>query len=433
MGGWTATTVDRSEELCRIFGVARDEFAPTFEGYLERVHPDDRKRQRTTIETAVSARACRSNSKSVSFVLMEPFGCSTVRARGLHNIWRAPGAPGRHFQDVTERKQADNQLRRGEEQFQLVAGAADDAIWDWDLTSGNIWWNRGITRSYRLSSGGRRRRWRLVGRVRIHPDHRDTVTAGIRAVMDAGGQFWSAEYRFRRADGSYADIFDRGFVIYDGTSRPIRMIGAIANISERKRSIEILEQRVTTRTSELRKKNSGSWNTKSINAEACRGAAAGQKRRVESLCVHGLSRPQGSAAWYCRLCCGTGSTAPRGLSERALHCLKQILTATHNLDRLIEDLLHYARLDAETTSVAPVNLAQMVEAILRDRQTTILAQGAEVTVNLGVTKRPHVGARPVSGVDESDRQCAQVPPSSPPVLDSHRQPRARRRVSARDC
>jgi len=74
-----------------------------------------------------------------------------------------------------------------------------------------------------------------------------------------------------------------------------------------------------------------------------------------------------------------------GLGERALFCLKQILTATHNLDRLIEDLLHYSRLDAETPTGAEVNLAHMVEAILRDRKPLILEQGAEVAVSLSST------------------------------------------------
>src|SRR5207247_9615877 len=64
---------------------------------------------------------------------------------------------------------------------------------------------------------------------------------------------------------------------------------------------------------------------------------------------------------------------------------KQIMTTTHNLDRLIDDLLHYSRLDAETPTGAEVNLAHMVEAILRDRKPLILEQGAEVAVSLSST------------------------------------------------
>jgi light-regulated signal transduction histidine kinase (bacteriophytochrome) len=74
-----------------------------------------------------------------------------------------------------------------------------------------------------------------------------------------------------------------------------------------------------------------------------------------------------------------------GLSERGLHCVRQIVGATHNLDRLIEDLLQYARLDSETPSATTVNLTRLVEIILRDRNTTILEQGAQVTVNLSAT------------------------------------------------
>ena len=62
-------------------------------------------------------------------------------------------------------------------------------------------------------------------------------------------------YRFRRADGSYADILDRGYLIYDSSMRPTRMMGAMTDISERKRAVEILEERVATRTVELRSKN----------------------------------------------------------------------------------------------------------------------------------------------------------------------------------
>jgi light-regulated signal transduction histidine kinase (bacteriophytochrome) len=75
-----------------------------------------------------------------------------------------------------------------------------------------------------------------------------------------------------------------------------------------------------------------------------------------------------------------------GLGERALFCLKQILTATRNLDRLIEDLLHYSRLDAETPAETEVNVARLVESILNDRKSVILEHHAEVTVSISSTK-----------------------------------------------
>jgi signal transduction histidine kinase len=74
-----------------------------------------------------------------------------------------------------------------------------------------------------------------------------------------------------------------------------------------------------------------------------------------------------------------------GLSSRALFCLSQILTATRNLDHLIGDLLHFARLDADTPSLAEVNLRGLVEAVLDDRRFVIAEQGVQVTVDIPFT------------------------------------------------
>jgi light-regulated signal transduction histidine kinase (bacteriophytochrome) len=193
--------------------------------------------------------------------------------------------------------------------------------------------------------------------------------------------FWSGEDRFRRADGSYADVLDRAFVLYDSARTPVRVIGAMTDITERKRALEILEQRVASRTTELRDKN------EELEREVNRRAhvermlrASNEELRAFAYTVsHDLKAPLRGIAGYAAELDRRHSAS---LSERALHCLKQIVTATNNLDRMIEDLLHYARLDSETPSPTTVNLTRMVEVILRDRNTTILEQGAEVTVSL---------------------------------------------------
>ena len=88
-----------------------------------------------------------------------------------------------------------------------------------------------------------------------YPADLERVISGIRAVMDDGEQFWSGEYQFRQGDGSYADVFDRGYVLYGENGSRARMIGAMADITERVQAFEILEQRVASRTAELQEKN----------------------------------------------------------------------------------------------------------------------------------------------------------------------------------
>ena len=72
----------------------------------------------------------------------------------------------------------------------------------------------------------------------------------------------------------------------------------------------------------------------------------------------------------------------QGLSERARFCIAQIVTATRNLDALIDDLLTYSRLDAEQPKIDEVDLPDLVEGILRDQGGTLTEQGVSVTVDV---------------------------------------------------
>lgn len=140
--------------------------------------------------------------------------------------------------DISDRKRAEEALRRSEERFRIVARATNDAVWDWDLVSNEIWWSEGFQTLF-----GHRQEEIPPGIAswteNIHPEDRARVEEGIFALIGSGRQAWTDEYRFRRADGTHAVVYDRGYVIHDESGKPVRMIGSMMDITERDRGARL--------------------------------------------------------------------------------------------------------------------------------------------------------------------------------------------------
>ncbi len=140
---------------------------------------------------------------------------------------------------VNESRRIEQQLRDNQERFHIATRATNDAVWDWDLATNALWWNDNFKtmfgyRAEEIEPGIES--WS----ARLHPDDRERVVHGIHQVIDTGEQKWSDEYRFRCGDGSYVHIFDRGYVVYDDHGKPVRMIGAMMDITSRKLAEERL-------------------------------------------------------------------------------------------------------------------------------------------------------------------------------------------------
>jgi PAS domain S-box-containing protein len=150
------------------------------------------------------------------------------------------------YQDVTEKKQAEEAIRESTERFRIISHATNDTIWDWDLKTGYLWWSEGI---YTVFGYGKGEIEFTIGTWEnlIHPDERERVVSGINTIIDSGGENWSDEYRLRKADGSYADVLDRGFVIRDTAKKAVRMVGSILDLTERKASEQALADEAARR------------------------------------------------------------------------------------------------------------------------------------------------------------------------------------------
>jgi PAS domain S-box-containing protein len=136
--------------------------------------------------------------------------------------------------DIEDQVQAYRALRETEERYRLAARAAGDSIWDWDLTSNRVQWSEGVTELFGYSPAEMNSgiEWWLD---RIHPEDRERVETSIHASIASRAQRWSDEYRFLRADGRYADVLDRGHLLCGVDGSPLRMVGAMHDLSERKR------------------------------------------------------------------------------------------------------------------------------------------------------------------------------------------------------
>ncbi len=141
--------------------------------------------------------------------------------------------------DVTDRLRAETQTRESNERFHLVARATSDAVWDWDIAADVVWWSDKITNLFGYPAGDVEPRLEWWA-SRVHPDDHDRIRASVTAAYRGPDQYWSGEYRFRRADGSYVNIFDRAYVTRAPDGRATRMVGAMMDITDRKHAEYLL-------------------------------------------------------------------------------------------------------------------------------------------------------------------------------------------------
>jgi diguanylate cyclase (GGDEF)-like protein/PAS domain S-box-containing protein len=227
----TMRFVDVNEAVCRNLGYSRAELLRMGP---EKILPMTREQFETAYDAMIATGATQAMRSS--------YRCkdgSTLPFESRRRVMRSGDswiivATAR---DIRERIAQEEALRQSNERFDMAVRATNDVIWDWDLLTDEIWWNENYTKVFGLARDGVDRSIQSWYQG-IHPDDQGRVIAGVHRVIGAGGENWSDEYRFRKQDGNYLHVLDRGQVIRDDSGQAVRMIGAMADISSRKQAEE---------------------------------------------------------------------------------------------------------------------------------------------------------------------------------------------------
>jgi PAS domain S-box-containing protein len=143
--------------------------------------------------------------------------------------------------DITDRKGMEVALQRSEERFRLAAHATKDVIWELDIRSERVWRSSAFWERFGYPPRDTERD-EGVWLELVHTEDRDRVRRSLHTALARHSDSYEAEYRLRRADGSYAVVLSRAYIVYDESGQPTRAIGAVTDLSDRRELEEQFRQ-----------------------------------------------------------------------------------------------------------------------------------------------------------------------------------------------
>ena len=288
------------------------------------VHPEDRERMQSEDESPARPGAV----VTTEYRVVHRDG-HTVWVRNESVVVEDDVTGSRFWQgfmlDITEAKKAEEALKKSEERYRLVARATDETIWDSDILADEQTWNGAVETMFGYPP--EQRTSTAWWEEHIHPGDRERILASVDAVLEGGGEVWSEEYRFRRADGAYSTVVDRAYVVRDADGRPVRMIGSMSDITGRR----LYEGELKVAREEAERANRA-------------------KSEFLANMSHEIRTPMNGVLGMAELLLNTP------LSEEQREFAQTVRLSGQNLMMIINDILDFSKIEAGAMRLESINL-----------------------------------------------------------------------------
>jgi PAS domain S-box-containing protein len=220
-----------SDEVYNMLGIAPQEAPPTLEDFLEHIHPHDREYLKETI-----ARIRKTGTEDAEFRMIRSSGEElTIHSQAKMDYDEA-GNPLRMIStllDITERKQAEKAVRKNQESLAEAQRIAHLGSWEWDIPTNTTVASDEYYRIFGLTQGTEVTYESFLNCV--HPDDREYVKARLdKALFEKKSH--QIDFRIALASGEVRFIHCEAEVYFDEAGNPIRQVGTIHDITERKQA-----------------------------------------------------------------------------------------------------------------------------------------------------------------------------------------------------
>ena len=259
------------------------------------------------------------------------------------------------LEHVVERYRAAIRLQVSEERFALAARAANDGIWDWDLTTEEVMlsprWKSmlGYDEDELTDSIAT---WDAL----LHPDDKDSVWESMSRYLAGSSDIYEGESLLRHKDGHYVPVLMRGFALRresDGAAQ--RFVGTITDLTE----LTAVEASLHEAIAELRSSNQ-------------------ELEQFAYVASHDLQEPLRMVASYTQLLARRYGDQ---LDQDAQDFIGYAVDGATRMQQLIQDLLAYSRVTTRGAPAAPVDVQGALDEALMNLESAIAESGAVVTAD----------------------------------------------------